>query len=103
MSPLLMERTPPPLIASLRVPSYGVGFPVVGVVSDPGEEFMDWFFENHIDPLPRPTFKIDGIVPSLLEESLVLRAGPSDFFCLLDIVLQPSEHFNPRHKVLEVS
>ncbi|GFS33726.1 hypothetical protein Acr_00g0030230 [Actinidia rufa] len=65
--------------------------------------FRYQFFENHIDPLPRSTFKIDGIVPSLLEESFALGVGPSGFLCLLDIVLQLSEHFDPRHKVPEVS
>ncbi|GFZ19593.1 hypothetical protein Acr_28g0002980 [Actinidia rufa] len=84
--------------SSLRAPRLSL---LAGVVSNPGEEFVDWFFENHIDPLPHPTFKIDGIVPSLREESLVPRAGPSDFLCLLAIVLQPSKYFNPRHKVPE--
>ncbi|GFS42457.1 hypothetical protein Acr_00g0079960 [Actinidia rufa] len=56
--------------------SHGIGFPIVGFVLDPAEEFVDWFFEDHVDPLPRPAFKIDGIVPSLLEESLAPGIGP---------------------------
>ncbi|GFY84505.1 hypothetical protein Acr_03g0012790 [Actinidia rufa] len=97
-----MERTFPPLVASLGVPSHGIGFPVVGFVLDPGEEFVDWFFENHVNPLPRSAFKINGIIPSLLEESLAPGVSPSGFLFLLDIVLQPSEHFDPRHKVSKV-
>ena len=49
MSFFLMERTFPPLIAFLKISSHGERLFVVRLVSNPGEKFVDWFFENRID------------------------------------------------------
>ena len=54
VSIFFMEKTPPPLVAPLGVSPHGFGFLEVGLISDTGEELMDWFFENHVNPLPYP-------------------------------------------------
>ena len=98
-----MERTPPPLIAPLGVFSYGFGFLEVGFISDMGNEFVDWFFEDHVDPLPNPTLVVNRAFLLLLVRTLTHGNNPCSFLHLLNVVLQPGEHLDPGHEVPEVS
>ena len=52
VSLFLMERTFPSLVVLPRVSSHGCGLFEVRFISDLGEKFVDWFFKNHIEPLP---------------------------------------------------
>ena len=54
-----VEGAPPPLIASLRVPTHGVGPFDVRLVSDPSKEFIDWFFKDYVDVLPHLVLILD--------------------------------------------
>ena len=97
-----MEGTSPPLVASLGVSSHGVGLLEIKFVSNLGEEFVDWFFENHIYPLPYPVLVLTQVFSLLFEWSLTSGGCSRSLFHLLDIVLQPGEHLDPGHEVPKV-
>ena len=47
-----------------------LGFLEVRFVSNLGEEFVDWFFDNHVDPLPHPILVVNRVLLLLFEWSL---------------------------------
>ena len=45
-----MKRKFEPLLAFLGVSSHRGGILVIRLISDSSEEFVNWFFEYHVDP-----------------------------------------------------
>ena len=54
-----VEGTPPLLVALLGISSHGFGLSKIRLVSDSSEELVDWFFKNHVDPLPHSTLVVN--------------------------------------------
>ena len=49
MSPIVMVEALPSLVASFEVSPHRFGFLEIQFIPDPSQEFVDRFFENHID------------------------------------------------------
>ena len=64
---LLVKGTLPSLIAPFGVPSHGVRLFKVRLVLNLGEELVNWFLENHIDPLPHTALVINRVFLSFFE------------------------------------
>ena len=65
-------------------------------VLDSGKELVDWFFENHVNPLPHSILIINLAFIPLFEWSLTSGGCSSSFLRLLDIFLQTGEHLDLR-------
>ena len=84
---LFVKGTLPPLIAPFGVPSHLVGLLEVRLVSNSGEELVDWFLKNHIDPLPYPVLIINRAFLLPFECPFVPRSCPYISFHLPDVIL----------------
>ncbi|GFY90860.1 hypothetical protein Acr_07g0010560 [Actinidia rufa] len=91
------------LVVSFGISSHWLGLPEVLFVSDLGDEFVDWFFENQIDNLSHPILVFTRAFFLLLEWTLTMGYHPCCFIYLFDVILQLGEHLNPRHEVPKVS
>ena len=68
---LLLKDALPSLIAFCRIFSHGGGLSVVQLVSDLGEELMDWLPKDYVDALPHSLFTVPNTF-SMLELAISL-------------------------------
>ena len=74
----------------------------VWLVWDPGEEFVDWFFENYVNSLSNPSFTVFRTFLPFFEHAIFLGESSQSSFGLPNIILQPSMHLYSRYEILEV-
>ncbi|GFZ09042.1 multifunctional protein 2 [Actinidia rufa] len=67
-----------------------------------GKELVDRFLEHQIDLLPCPVLVIYRAFVLPFELPFALGGCTCVSFCLSDVILQLSEHFDPRHEVPEI-
>ncbi|GFZ18416.1 hypothetical protein Acr_27g0001550 [Actinidia rufa] len=94
MSPLLVIRTLPSLVMP-----FGVGLPKVWLILDLSKEFVDWFLENHINPLSFPVLMIDRAIIPFSELPFAMGNQTHISFCLSDVVLQLGKYFDSGHEI----
>ena len=83
-------------------PSKGFGFFEVMFISDSGKELVDRLFKDYIDSFPYPVLVVNWTFLALFELPFSLGGSPHSSLCLSYVILQPGEHLDSRHKVLEV-
>ncbi|GFS35108.1 hypothetical protein Acr_00g0037910 [Actinidia rufa] len=98
VSSFLVEGAPLPLVASLGIPSHGFRFLEVRLVLDLGEELVDWFFENQVNPLPFSDSIVYRILLPFDKWSLTPGKCSGGLSSLPDTVLQLGKHLDLGHE-----
>ena len=80
---VFLVSTSPSLVALPRVSFHGFRLFEVRFILDLGEELVDWFFENHVDPLPHPTLVVNQALLMLFEQPLIPGVVPIPFSACL--------------------